>query len=60
MVDSLEKIATPALKIRQHIDEAMKIIEFAIREDPNHIDWYIRLNDQLIDADNTISFCIND
>jgi hypothetical protein len=51
---------TKALKIREHIEDALKMIEFAIREDPNHVDCYIKLKDQLIDADNTISFCIND
>jgi len=51
---------TPAIEIRDHINKALDIIEYAIKVDPYHVDYYVGLKEELLLADNTISFCIND
>ena len=49
-----------ALEIQKDIESALSKIEDVIKEDPSHIDWYVGLKEELLIADSTISFCIND
>ena len=49
-----------AIRIRNHIDSALALIEEAIESDPSHVDWYIGAKEELQQADSSISFCIND
>ena len=51
---------TPAIEIRNHINKALDVIEGAIKVDPYHVDYYVGLKEELLLADSTVSFCIND
>ena len=46
--------------IRESIAKALSLIEVAIREDPQHVDWYIHAKHNLEIADSSITFCIED
>ena len=49
-----------AVKILSLIEEALSLIEEAIKEDPQHLGWYREARDDLLRADSEISFCVND